>query len=260
MTACSFAHGVSGDASMPDVPDSPTDAAIDGSSRVVSGLVALYTFDERAGDVVTDTAGVGAPVNLTIADTTKVTWLPGQLAINAPVIIASQASVPNRINVACKATNAMTLEAWVIPALADQNGASGQFARVVTMSLNAGSRNFALGQQGTQWAIQARTTNASVDGQGSPILVGGTVALTPTNLVLTVGGTGRALYVNGMLVSSDALGGSLANWLDGYRLGMAAEPSQNNPWRGTMLLVAIYDRVLAPPEIMTNFLAGPDAR
>jgi hypothetical protein len=261
--ACSFEHGQHGAVSDGGViVDTPVDddAPIDGPARAKAGLIALYTFDENGGLQVRDTAGAGAPVDLTISDATRITWSPGVLSINAPVIVASQKSVPNRINTTCKATGAMTLEAWVTPAVEMQNGAAGQFARVVTMSLNAVGRNFAIGQQGGAWAAQAQTSNLMTNVQGEPVLSGGTVETTMTQLVLTVDATGRKLYVNGQLVASDALGGSLDVWKDGYRLGFGAEPSQNNAWRGAFSLVAVYDRVLDDAEILLDFQLGADAR
>ena len=261
LAACSFEHGQRpvGDGGGIDTPPS-IDAPIDGPTRTTVGLVALYAFDENGGVAVTDTAGVTGPVDLAISDASKVTWTPGALSVDAPVIIASPKSVPNRISMACKATGAMTLEAWVTPALANQNGASGQFARVVTMSVNAGGRNFAIGQQGTAWAAEAMTANPGTNGQGEPILSAGTVATTPTQLVLTVDATSRQLFIDGQLVAGDALGGNLAGWKDGYRLGFGAEPSLNNPWRGSLSLVAVYDRVLSGDEITRAFTLGPDAR
>jgi len=261
LTACSFEHGQAlRDASPQDARADSVDAPSDGPSRVRTNLIALYSFDENSGTVVTDTANAGAPVNLTIADQSKVAWTASELTINQPVPIASPQSVPNRITIDCKATNEMTLEAWVTSAKLDQTGAAGQFARVVTMSVNAGSRNFAIGQLGTEWAMQARTSNPTTDGQGSPILSGQTVSASATQIMLTVNTTERALYVNGQLVASDALGGTLGIWMNGHRLAFGAEPTANNPWNGTLHLVAFYNRVLTTAEIANNYTLGANAR
>lgn len=257
LTSCAFRQGsvgVSSDAAIDDP------VLHDGPHRVRAGLIAQYRFDESSGATISDTAGSGAPVDLTIGDPTKVTWAAGSLSINGPVTIASQSGVPCRINQQAKGSNALTVEAWSTPALASQTGMNGQFARIVTMSINAGARNFAIGQQGTTWAAQALTTNAAVDVQGSPILSGASVVATTTHLALTLDPLGRRLYVNGMLIVQDSLGGMLSNWVDGYRLALGAEPSQNDSWHGTISLVAIYDRALSDAEIANNFNLGPDAR
>ncbi|MDA1273042.1 MAG: LamG domain-containing protein, partial [Verrucomicrobia bacterium] len=54
------------------------------------GLVALYTFEEGSGPTIRDRSEAGPPLDLTIADTSGVRWLPGGgLAIDAEVSIAS---------------------------------------------------------------------------------------------------------------------------------------------------------------------------
>ncbi len=248
------------DGAIDAIPDAPRDAPLDGPGRVRAGLTAFYNFDEGTGVTVRDTAGTASPVDLTIADANKVTWGDGKLTINMPVAIASPKSVQSPISIRSKMTDAVTVEAWVVPELASQTGKTGEFARVVTMSLNSVGRNFAIGQQATQWAAQARTSNVAVTTQGSPILVAPTtVVVTETQLVLTSDGSGRKLYVNGQLAISDVLGGNFDNWLDGYRLSLGGEPTTNNPWKGTILLVAIYDRVLSDAEIGVNFEQGPTA-
>jgi hypothetical protein len=260
-SGCSFTAGVlNSDAAIDaEIDARGMDTPLDAPTRARAGLIALYTFDEGSGATVTDTASVSPPVNLTILDPSKVTWGPGKLSIDATTIIASPLSVPNRIAQQCASTGAVTVEVWIIPTLATQVGNTpGQFARVATMSVNAGARNFAIGQQGGAWAMQARTNNPSVDVQGSPILSGSSVITTPTHLVLTANVSARALYVNSQLAANDGLGGGL-NWQPGYRLAFGAEASGNNPWKGTLLLVAIYDRVLTDSEIGQNFFLGPDS-
>jgi hypothetical protein len=253
---CSFhPRAVDTDARTPDVPQ---DVPIDGTSRITNGLIALYPFSEGSGTTIHDGSTLAA-VDLTIADPAKVTWQPGALTVNAPTTIASPSGVQSRINLDCKATDGLTVEAWVAPTLLSQTGAAGQFARIVTTSINSGGRNFALGQQGTSWAAEVRTTNASVDTQGAPILTGGSVVTTTTQLVVTSDTASRTLYVNGVAVATDSLGGTLDNWLPGYRVSLASEPSLNNPWSGTFALVAIYDRALTPAEVQQNFVLGPEA-
>ena len=55
--------------------------------RVSDGLLALYTFDEGSGSTVHDVSGVGTPLDLTIANTGAVSWLPsGGLTFNSATI------------------------------------------------------------------------------------------------------------------------------------------------------------------------------
>lgn len=46
------------------------------------------------------------------------------------------------------------------------------------------------------------------------------------------------------------------NWDRGFALQIANEASLNRPWLGKIYLVAIYDRALAPEEIVRNFQLG----
>ncbi len=265
LSGCSFAPAAGPTDAQHDAPLIPVDGEgvpdTSAPGRVRDGLISVFAFDEGSGSTVTDIPpAAGSAVTLTIGNPTTVAWGSGALALVAPAIVASPASVQSPIFAACKKANALTVEAWVRPASMDQDGKSGQFARVVTGSTNAGSRNFSLGQHGTAWALEARTTAAGVDGQGAPILAGGTVGTGLTYVAMTVGPTTRRLYVDGQLVASDNLGGALTSWMAGYRLGLGAEPSGSNPWLGTFELVAFYDRELADTEIATNYQAGADAR
>ena len=51
--------------------------------RVTTDLQVRYNFNEGSGTTVTDTSGVGTPLNLTIAPTSAVSWLPGALSVNS---------------------------------------------------------------------------------------------------------------------------------------------------------------------------------
>ncbi len=148
--ACGFTiTGAGGDGGT-DTPVGPPDGPVDVSDsvgRVTSGLVSLYRFDENGGATINDAKGGTSPVTVTIADPTQVTWSPGALALTgSATTIASAPSVPNRINTQAVASDEISVEAWVNPAAANQLGQSGQFARVATMSINAGNRNFAIAQ------------------------------------------------------------------------------------------------------------------
>lgn len=259
--ACSFGGPQLGPIDGAPPPDRSIDSPPDGPGRVRAGLMAFYAFNEQGGTSVLDTAGVDAPFNLGIGDVSKVTWGTQDLSINltGPVEVDSVTG-PNRINLRAIQTGAITVEAWVESAVADQNGTGGNFARVATMSINSASRNFAIGQQGTMWAAQARTANPGVDpSQGTPALLGSTVVTTVTHLVLTVDNQTRKLYVNGDPVATDMLGGTFSNWSTNLQLSVGAEPSLNNAWKGSIKMLALYDRVLSPTQIQNNFVLGADA-
>lgn len=58
----------------PPVPLPPTTGP---SSRVDTGLVALYSFDEAGGNTAHDTSGVGTPLDLEVVDPASARWVPG---------------------------------------------------------------------------------------------------------------------------------------------------------------------------------------
>ena len=117
-------------------------AAAERSMRVSEGLVALYEFKAGAGRVVRDVSGVGTPLDLNIIDPSAVSWkADGGLAIHASATIRS--SVATKIIEALKASQAITIEAWVKPANTTQYGP----ARIVALSGDAypTGGNFVLG-------------------------------------------------------------------------------------------------------------------
>jgi hypothetical protein len=257
---CSFDPGAqpaTGDAARDAAVDASVDAPppdADPNARIASGLIGLWTFEEGGGATAHDTAGVAPAVDVQIADPAKVTWLGGGLRIDQPVIIASPPGL-SRIDLRLRTTGALTVEAWAVSGKDDQNGTGGESARVVTLSVNGGARNLALGQRGKAWAGEVRTASTGLS--GGPLLVAGTVGATMAHVVVTSDATNRRLYVDGVEVASDSLGGSLASWDAGYRVGFGAEPSLSNGWQGTLLLAAIYDRALSADEVAQNHRAGP---
>jgi hypothetical protein len=91
------------------------------SPRVTANLQALYTFDEGGGLLINDVSGVGAPMDLTIDNQYAVTWAADGLTLNSATVIDSRGPATKFIN-AARATNALTIEAWVTPANITQDG------------------------------------------------------------------------------------------------------------------------------------------
>lgn len=248
------------DARLADSPDAAHDAAVDASTlpRITDGLIGLWLFDDGAGTIVSDTAGVDPPVSPTIATAASVTWAPGTLAVTAPVDI-NTGFATNRLVAAVRDSSELTVEAWVTPASASQTGTvAGQPARIVSITVaNIGTHYLGLGQLDTTWAAQVKTDAMGVGSHGGPNLVNGTVAAgTLTHLVVTSDATHRRLYVDGVMVE-DAKGGSLAAWKPERTFALAGDPGGRNTWLGTLHLVAMYDRALTADEVATNLRAGP---
>jgi len=229
-----------------------------GDGRVTDGLQVLYDFTEGSGAIIEDRSGVQPPVNLQIADTSKVQWLPGALRFTSPTIAQSQGS-PARLSQAIVSSKALTLEAWIEPANTTQDGP----ARILTLSNGSHLRNFTLGQglwdgqPSDTFNVRLRTT--ATDEDGMPLLTTGAGAATTSlqHVVYTRDAAGKArIYVNSQLKVEGTVGGDLSNWASTYGLALGNEIGAERPWLGSMALVAIYDRALSGAEVGQNFLAG----
>jgi len=219
------------------------------------GLLALYTFNEGAGDTVHDVSGVGAPLDLVVADEAALTWLPsGGLQITAPTILAS-AGPAQKVVEAAKATNELTIEAWIKPADVEQDGP----ARIATISFDPFNRNLTLGQEFGAYDVRLRTSDTSENGVPSLSTPDGVVEPALVHLVYTRDAAGQAtIYRDGQVVAQSAISGALSGWDDTFRLALANELSMDRPWLGEYHAVAFYDRALSADEVAGHFQAGPD--
>ncbi|MFW5866778.1 MAG: DUF4038 domain-containing protein [Armatimonadota bacterium] len=220
--------------------------------RATDGLVALYTFDALEDGAVVDGSDVAQPLSLAIEDGSAADVLDGELVVAQGSLIASQRPA-TELSRTIMQTGEATIEAWVEPANLEQDGP----ARIVTLSRDAGERNFTLGQDADRWVVRFRTTETDANGSPSLDSPEGTVTADVAHLVYTRAADGTArLYVNGRQVATRQVPGDLAVWRDDYRLGLANELTRDRPWLGTMHLVALYDRALTADEVAGNYEAG----
>ncbi|MFL6195457.1 MAG: Ig-like domain-containing protein, partial [Thermoanaerobaculia bacterium] len=216
--------------------------------RVATGIQARYDFNEGSGSTVTDTSGVGTPLNLTISNTANVSWLPGALSINAETIL-SNASAATKVNNAVKASNEVTLEAWVSPDNLTQTGP----ARLVSIAKNGTQRNVLFGQSANRWESQLKTTTTTA----TLLSPANSVGLSLTHVVYVRNSAGQAfIYIDGTQVSTAATTGNLSGWDATYKLAVGNEVSGGKVFLGDLYLVAIYGRALSAAEVQQNFLAG----
>ena len=223
-------------------------------TRVTSGIVALYEFEEGSGTTVNDVSGAGAPLNLTVENAGAVSWVSGGLSINSSTIVKS-AGAATKIIDAAMGTSEVTIEAWVKPANTNQSGPS----RIVTLSANPSVRNFTLGQSGSYYNTRLRSTSTSVNGIPSLSTPSGSLTTALTHVVFTrdhPSGTTRT-YIHGSQVSSGNTPSSFSNWDQSFKFGLANELTMDRTWLGELHLVAIYSRDLSASEVTQNFNAGP---
>jgi hypothetical protein len=230
--------------------DEPSD-----STRARAGLQILYTFDSDTGAIVKDSAGVGEPINLRIADPKAVRRAEGSLEVRGTTKIGSE-KPPTRLLNAIKRSGMITVEAWIQPANTKQDGP----ARLVTISSDSSNRNFTIGQDANKFEARLRTTGTSSNGIPSLGTQAGSLTTRRTHVVYTRDASGQArIYINGKPAAQKAIPGATTNWSGSMKLGLANEFSGDRPWLGTYFLVAIYSRSLTGNEVRQNFASGADA-
>ncbi len=225
------------------------------SSRVSSGIVALYTFQNGTGSTVADVSGVGTPMNLTIQNPANVTWLPTSgLSINTATTIKTTTAA-TKLHSALTASGNVSLEAWIKPTNTSQNGP----ARIMTMSSSSTVRNFTVGQDADNYIARLRTTSGG-DNNGLPQLVSPDNAVSADftqHVVYTRNTSGQEkLYINGVLVSSATKGGNFSNWVNTMSFALGNELSNDRPWLGKFFLVAVYSQELDLAEVTQNYNAA----
>ncbi len=246
------------------LPNSSATFRYSSAARVSTGQALLYTFDEGSGTTVHDVSHVGSAVDLTIEQPQNTTWTLGGLTIHPGNFtrIAS-AAAPSKLITACIASDAVTLEAWVIPAAASQYGP----ARIMTLSNSTSTRNFMLGQgedtgnPADRYGVRLRTTTSDTNGRpalSSPL---GSATASLQHVVFTRNAAGAAqLYIDGSPVASATLAGTFDTWNTVYRfaLGNELNTAPTNVWLGEYRLAAVYSRALSASEVAQNYAAGPD--
>ena len=216
--------------------------------RVSNGLLALYDFTEGSGATITDRAGTSSPVDLTLADPRAVTWVPGGLRFDRPTVATSGNAT--RLTSAIAASGAVTMEAWVTPS----SIADPPMATILDLTGLAG-RIASLLRADDRYVGWIRTSTSDSSGNTAAFAAGAAPAR--QHVVHTRSADGRvAVYLNGVLVETASAPGALTDWGPAGRLFLGAGSDGGRAWSGTVQLVALYDRALAPTEVLRNFRAG----
>ena len=214
------------------------------TSSPPTGLVAAYGFDEGSGTSTADGSGRGNGGTLTGA-----TWATGKFGsglnfdgVNDWVTVADSSSLD--------LTTAMTLEAWILPAVSSN-------WRTALFKEQPGDVAYSL--------YSSTNTNVprseSVIG-GTARSVNGTAPLASgvwSHVAATYDGSNYRLFVNGAQVASTTASGSIAVTTGALRIG------GNSVWgewfSGRIDEVRVYSRALSQAEIQTdmNLPVTPDS-
>ncbi len=219
------------------------------AERATKDLQVFYDFGNPGGEIVRDVSGLAPAIDLRISDPKAVRWTNGLLEVRSKTALRSEKPTA-RLAEAVKRSGEFTVEAWIKPANAKQDGP----ARIVSLSGNTTNRNFTLGQDGGKFDVRFRTT--ATDRNGHPSLAAG-LKTKLTHVVYTRERSGRArLYLDGKQAAEHKVGGDTGNWDTSFSLLLGNETDGSRPWMGSYHLVAIYSRSLSVAEVAGNFKAG----
>jgi hypothetical protein len=223
-------------------------------NRITTALQVLYDFNEGSGSTVHDVSGVGAALDLTIANPSNVTWSSDGLTINSSTIIESS-SAASKVTNAIIASNAFSMEAWVMPANTSQTGP----ARIMTISGNSAERNATLGQETSNYAARTKTTTTGSN--GLPTVNANPVSTSQLQHVVYTwdGSTGiEKIYVDNVEKYSGTRTGNASTWNQTFKLAIGNEFVSDRTWLGEIKLAAIYSKPLTTSEIQTNYSEGSE--
>lgn len=227
-----------------------------GAARTTDSLIALYYFSNGSGTIISDVSGFGSPLDLTI-EGTNYSW--GTDSLNfIPANRASNATDMNKIFNEITASNALTVEAWVMPAASSQGGP----ARIVTLSQNGSNRNFSLMQNGTSFQVRLRSGAGNNNGSNFTLDGGTSNTSAPQHLVFTrAANEAGVLYQNGVVEDTQNFTGDFSAWGDTYDFGIGNEFSvdednTSRDFQGTFYVVAVYSKALSSTEVTANYTAG----
>jgi len=230
-----------------------------GGSRIDQYAIAKYEFKTGSGDVIYDTSGSGAELNLTMSG--AIEWVGGWgVNIKPGGKAQGTVSASSKLANAIKATGEYSLEVWAAPANVTQED-----AYIVSYSGSATTRNVTLAQRAYQYEALARSTTTGANGAPSLLTndADRDAQASLQHVVLTYDPVnGRRLYVNGNFTGDldPRSGGTLAGWDNAFALVLGNETSNNRQWTGVLRFVAIHDHALTPEQVQQNFTAGVGER
>ncbi|GJL50480.1 MAG: hypothetical protein NPIRA01_17070 [Nitrospirales bacterium] len=126
-----------------------------------NGPVALYSFTEGRGTTVQDRSGFEPPLDLSIGDREKISWIaPQGVELLASTSITSAGPAQKLCLRHMCSRSQLSVEVWVEPENLEQAGP----ARILSYSANTLLRNFTLGQDGKNIIFRLRTPLSGLNG------------------------------------------------------------------------------------------------
>lgn len=240
-------------------PDAATDSGFDTGPPVRLPLaVAAYDFDTAGATIVEDRTD-GTPYDLQpVGD---VQFRDDATVFLGPDALLQTTTAPAEFTESAGASGEFAVAIWlatsdVVQGTDPEDPATN--VRIVSYSINTAERNFTLAQWFDRAVLRVRTENSNENGLPQTIL-DGIFADTRVHLYLFQIRNGvMELYVDGILVHSEAANGKIEGWDSSYPLVIGNEASGNRGWSGRIYSLALYDRGFDSRQISDAFRAGPD--
>lgn len=152
---------------------------------------------------------------------------------------------------ACRKTGALTIEGIFIPNNLKQVGP----ARIISFSLDGGTRNFTLGQSGENLILRLRASESGPTGNGTERTL---CAIPPDmfcHVIVSYGENELVCWLNGAKkLETKEYRGDFSTWEEFFFV-LGDEYKENREWGGRILGFAIYNRAMREEEAMANFEA-----
>lgn len=196
--------------------------------------------------IIADTSGFGDPLDLGVADTSRVTWADGMMTFDDETI-AQSLGAATKITDAIQATGEFTAVIRFTPA---DPGTTSIPSRLLSMSSSSAQRNFMLGQDGSAYSVRLRTTSTGSSGTIIPDYESGDVLdpAEPVVLIITYDGVNLKTYRNASVELNEPVPGLLDSWDGTMPLLLGNEIDASHPWLGTIDELAIYNRAFTAAQ------------
>ena len=181
----------------------------------------------------------------------------GGIQFTEPGLVRSR-KAPESLFRRLTAGSGLTVETWLSTASFDQGFGQGGPAWIASYSLNSSLHNFTLGQDGTALVFWLRTGETNQDRANPELWEPNFFRLNSIqHVALTYDFSRQRAFLDGKrLYEAETPAGRFLNWDSRFQLVLGNEANGTRPWRGTLLLLAIYSRPLSNREIENNYRAG----
>jgi len=235
-----FLEGVSDSAQIPNFSESLS-LRVESSSwpPVAEGLAFLWTNNREGKTAAQGTSSRLEPRSYALYDSNSAMDLRGGW-------FEEVQGVSDRISARIRDSGAFTLVATLTP-----DGRTHDAAAIMAGINQDGGQNFILFQEGRSVYLRLRTTKTRR--QGVRVRLGRPARGQTSQIAIRFNGTEITTWLNGELVRrTRSIRGALSNWSEmTLRFGNSANADQ--PWRGVLEGIAMYDRALDDDEVSRTF-------